>query len=404
MMEATLADANSIAGLESGSLDNDKVERVPGTKVQSDETPEFDALLRHQKPGCKSLVEELRDRLPEVEVVYAYGYPVAGTDVSHLPEALETAKDADLILMTLGGKNGSCSVATMGEGVDGTDINLPKCQDAAITELAKLGIPMVGIHLDGRPISSDIADEKLDAIIEAWSPAEAGAQAIVDVLTGDYNPGGKLPVSVARSSGQIGVYYNHYNGSAWHQGDSIGFANYVDMSHTPRYYFGYGLSYTSFSYQDIRLECTKQQVGDADAAGTAKTGTTGDGTTLQISPEGAFSVSFTLTNTGAVAGDEVVQMYVTDEHASVNRPVKELAGFVRVHLDAGESRQVAFTMQVSQMAFVDRQGKWKVEKGGFIIEIGSASNDIRLTEHVTITEDAYIDPKDRGFYAAAEVR
>jgi beta-glucosidase len=313
MVEATLATANSIAGLESGSIEGSGAKLVPGTQVQSDETEEFDAILKQMKPGCKNLLEELRERLPETEIVYAYGYPVAGNDKTHIEEAMQIAKDADLILMTLGGKNGSCSVATMGEGVDSTFIGLPECQEACILELAKLNIPMVGIHLDGRPISSDIADEYLNAIVEAWSPAETGAQAIVDVLTGAYNPGGKLPVSVSRSGAAIGVHYNHQNGSAWHQGDSIGFANYVDLPHTPRYYFGHGLSYTSFTYSDLMI--------------VNKT----------IHPDDNLILKVTVTNSGDMAGDEVVQFYYTDEHASVNRPVKELAGFKRIHLSAGES-------------------------------------------------------------------
>ena len=105
----------------------------------------------------------------------------------------------------------------------------------------------------GRPVSSDTADTCLDALLEAWSPAETGAEAVVSALLGEYNPGGKLPVSVAYYAGQIPVYYNHPNGSAWHQGESIGFVNYVDMPHTPRYYFGHGLSYTTFAYSDLMI-------------------------------------------------------------------------------------------------------------------------------------------------------
>lgn len=153
-----------------------------------------------------------------MEIGYAYGYAIAGNDFSHMEEALRLAEEADVILMTLGGKHGSCSVASMGEGVDATDINLPECQEEFIRRAAQLGKPMVGIHLNGRPISSDAADRYLDAILEAWNPSEMGAEAIAQVLTGEYNPGGKLPVSVARNAGQIPIYYNHPNGSAWHQG------------------------------------------------------------------------------------------------------------------------------------------------------------------------------------------
>ena len=168
-------------------------------------------------------------------------------------EKMQAAKQADIVILTLGGKHGTCSMASMGEGIDSTDINLPKCQDAFILKAAQLGKPLVGVHFDGRPISSDAAGEYLDAILEAWSPSETGAEAVVDILTGIYNPGGKLPVTVAYGVGQLPVYYNHPYGSSWDQSGSIGFANYVNMPHRPRYYFGYGLSYTTFTYSDLHI-------------------------------------------------------------------------------------------------------------------------------------------------------
>ena len=378
MVEAVHAVANSIAGMESGELGQKKMVTVPGTQIQTDETEEFDEILRHQKPECRSLLEELERKLPDVEITYAYGYPIAGDDLSHIEEALEAVRNADVVIMTLGGKHGSCSVASMGEGVDGTNINLPVCQDTFIRRAAELGKPMIGVHFDGRPISSDIADEYLDAILEAWNPSEAGAEAIVNALIGEYNPGGKLPVCVARTSGQIPIYYNHANGSAWHQGDSIGFKNYVDMSHTPRYFFGYGLSYTTFAYSDLKM--------DRD----------------EISPDGEIRVEVTVENTGAYAGDEVVQMYFRDPFASQTRPVKELAGFQRIHLKPGEKKTIIFTMQASQTAFLDRNMNWKVEKGKIEIQIGSSSEDIRLEGSFWITDNLVIEGRKRAFYAGAQ--
>lgn len=375
MVEAVHAVANSIAGLEAGNVNGKKIQMVPGTQIQSDETDQFEQILQQQKPTCPSLLEELKKELPQVQVDWAYGYAIAGDDVSHIAEAIELCKEADLIVMTLGGKHGSCSVASMGEGVDATNINLPFCQDYFIQEAAKLGIPMVGVHLDGRPISSDTADTYLDAIIEAWSPSEAGAQAIVEVLTGKYNPGGKLPLSVARNSGQIPIYYNHPNGSAWHQGESIGFANYVDLPHTPRYYFGHGLSYTTFEYSDLHI------------------------LTKEVNPGEVVQLEVTIQNTGTKAGEEVVQLYISDPYASVNRPVQELAGFKRIKLDAGEKKTLAFHMKVSQFAFLDRELKWKIEKGEINVRVGSSSNDIRLEDSFYIKENEWIDGKNRGFYA-----
>ncbi len=375
MMESTLAVANSIAGVSGVVTDGRPIITVPGTNIQSDEGEEFDAILRRQKPDCRSLLEELQARLPDTEIRYAYGYPIAGTDARGFAEALAAAKDADLVILTLGGKHGTCSMASMGEGVDAGSINLPPCQDAFIREAAKLGKPLVGVHLDGRPISSDAADEVLSAILEAWSPAECGAQAIVDALLGDYNPGGKLPVSVAYHAGQIPVYYNHPYGSCWHQGESIGFVNYVDLPHTPRYPFGFGQSYTDFAYSDLTLSA--QEV-DAD---------------------GRLQIAFTVENTGSLAGDEVVQLYLRDVYADMTRPVKELAGFCRLTLNPGEKKQVIFDVSPEQIAFLDRDMRWKIEKGEMEIQIGSSSEDIRLQGCCRIRNDAWIDGRNRALCA-----
>lgn len=254
MSESTLAVANSIAGVNgTRHADPSSIVTVPGSFIQSDEGAEFDAILMRQKPDCRSLLEELRLRLPDTEIRYAYGYPIAGADERGFDEALDAIREADAAILTLGGKYGTCSIASMGEGVDGTDINLPACQDAFICAAAALGKPLIGLHFDGRPISSDAADEHLSAILECWTPAECGAQAVTDVLVGEVNPSGKLPVTVARSAAQLPIYYDHPWNSMWHQSGSIGFLNYVDMPHTPRYCFGHGLSYTAFVYSDLQF-------------------------------------------------------------------------------------------------------------------------------------------------------
>lgn len=381
MMESIYAVASSIAGVEGngaavGSAD---VRFVPGTKIQSDEGERFDEILRRQKPGCRSLLEELRARMPDTEVVYAYGYPIAGADESGFAQALEAVRQADAVILTLGGKHGTCSIASMGEGVDASNINLPPCQDAFLSAAAKLGKPLIGVHFDGRPISSDAADTRLDAILEAWSPAEYGAQAVADALLGDYNPGGKLPVTVAYHAGQLPIYYNHPNGSAWHGQESIGFVNYVDLPHTPRYYFGYGLSYTEFAYSDLTLSSERVQ------------------------PEETVEISCTVRNTGECAGDEVVQLYLRDRFSSVTRPVKELAGFCRVTLQPGQAKRIQFAVHPSQTAFLDRQMNWKVEAGDIDVEIGASSEDIRLQGAFRICEDSWINGAHRAFYAGVAV-
>lgn len=381
MAESALAYANSIAGVEdNGRADTAGVEFIPGTPIQSDETPAFDTILNRQKPGIHSLLEELRERLPETEIMYARGYQVFGADTSGFSEALRIAAEADAVILTLGGKYGTCSMATMGEGVDGTNINLPACQDAFIREAAKLGKPLIGVHFDGRPISSDTADACLNAILEAWSPAECGAEAVVDALLGKINPSGKLPVCVARSAGQIPIYYNHPANCSWDQSGSIGFADYVDMPHTPRYYFGYGLSYTQFEYSRLSLSSDT------------------------VSAKGTIQIGCRIKNTGKVAGTEIVQLYLHDRFAQMVRPVKELAGFCRIKLQPGETKTVCFTVSGGQMAYLNRDMRWMAEKGIIDVQIGASSQDIRLTGSYEVTDTAYYESKDRPLWAFSEVK
>ena len=375
MAESTYAVRASIAGVDQEGAGGSGVRFVPGTQIQSDETSEIQAVLKGQKPDCKSLLQELRDRLPEAQILYAYGYPVAGEDDSGYEEALACIAQADVAILTLGGKHGTCSIASMGEGVDATNINLPPCQEKFLRQAAALGKPLVAVHLDGRPISSDAADQCCAAILECWSPAEAGAQAICDALLGDYNPGGKLPVSVAYNAGQVPVYYGHPWGSGWHQSESIGFPDYVDCPHRPRYPFGFGLSYTSFAYAGLEISRKEVPAGEG------------------------VEVSFTVENTGPVPGDEVAQLYVSDVYASMTRPVKELAGFARVHLEPGEKKRLTFSLHTSQLAFLDQDMKWKIEHGQILVEAAASSDDARLSGSFQIDGDLWIEVKEREFWA-----
>lgn len=381
MMESTYAVANSIAGVAGiENVSGKEIKTVPGTNIQSDLTEEFDPILHRQKPDCPSLLAALRTAMPNTEITYAYGYPIAGEDCSGFDEALDNARDADVVILTLGGKYGTCSIASMGEGIDGSCINLPSCQDAFIQEAAKLGKPLVGVHFDGRPISSDAADQYLNAILEAWTPGEEAGGAVADTLAGKCAPGGKLPVSVAYHTGQIPVYYNHPWGSCNHQGESIGFTNYVDLPHTPRYPFGFGLSYTEFQYDRLRLS------------------------SREVAPDEPFEVSVEIRNVGKTAGDEVIQLYLSDCYASRTRPVQELAGFKRLHLKPGEAKTVVFTVDSSQMAFLDKDMRWKIEKGAFEVRVGASSVDIRISDTIQVTEDAWINGRERKMCAIAEVR
>ena len=377
MAEGKLAVNASMAGLTtSGDALRTITDTVPGTTIEASDGPAFEELLQQQKPGIRSVLEELVERMPETDVMWAYGYPIAGADESGHEEALALASEADVILLTLGGKHGTASIASMGEGIDATNINLPPCQEQLIVKLSQLGKPMVGIHLDGRPVSSDAADKYLAALLEAWSPAEGGAEAIVDVLLGEQSPSGRLPVSIARNAGQVPVYYNHPHGSSWHQGESIGFPDYVDSPHTPRYAFGHGLSYTTFDYTELSVPKERVMADDG------------------------FDVSFAITNTGERAGTEVVQLYSSDRFASVSRPVVELIGFRRVTLEPGQQTRVVFHVETSQLAFLDTDMRWRVEAGELDILVGASSADIRLKGSICIDSDALIDGRNRSFYAS----
>lgn len=380
LTEGLLAAVSTMAGLQTEKgFGAAKIEYYPGTVVERSDDPAYAVLLHRQKPECSSLLDELKSRMPDTEILYARGYDFTGTDTQYFEAALRAAAEADAVLVTLGGKYGTGTIAAMGEGMDGTNINLPACQEQFLEQLGQLGKPLAAIHMDGRAISSDAADRYADAILEAWAPAEMGAAAIADILLGEYNPSGKLPVSVAYHSGQLPMYYNHPNNSSYHQGGSIAFADYVDCPHRPRYFFGYGLSYTTFAYSNLMVaRCDN------------------DGNPI-------INVSFTLTNTGDRIGTEVVQFYWRDRFASRVRPVKELAGFARVPLEPGERKTVTFIAQESQLAFLDDSMQWLVEKGEIEVEIGSSSEDIRLSGQFFVPEDRIVDGRTRGFWAEARV-
>lgn len=378
MLEGSLAAVSTMAGLQTTKGDMPEVHTIPGTNIEKDK-PQFEEAFHKSQPQSKSLLEALTSGMPDKDIQYAYGYDIAGNDHSHFEAALEAAKDADLVITTLGGKYGTGSIATTGEGIDSSDINLPECQDAFINEVTQLNIPVVGIHFDGRPISSDVADEKLNAILEAWTPAQGGAEALTDILRGEYNPGGKLPVSVARSAGQIPVHYNHLNGSSYHQGESVGFSDYVNMSHQPRYFFGEGLSYTTFAFSDMNLD--------------KKT----------VAPNGVVDISVKVTNTGKVAGEVVPQLYVKDVYARMSRPVFELAGFKRLYLKQGEQKTVHFKLNANQLAFLDEDMNWLVEAGKIQVMIGDSSKNLILKDDFEIAKSQRIDGKQREFYAEVHV-
>ena len=278
------------------------------------------------------------------------------------------AAECDVAVMVMGDKAGLTDDCTSGESRDVASLDLPGVQEELVHAVLDTGTPVVLVLVAGRPIGSAALHERCAAVLMAWLPGEAGGAAIADALTGDVNPGGKLPITYPRSVGQVPVYYGHKlsGGRSHWKGD------YVDSPAAPLYPFGHGISYTTFA------------LSDASVAATRCRGTTRSRPTV------------TVTNTGGRDGDEVVQLYVRDPSASVTRPVLELKGFVRVSLGAGESRRVTFSTPVGQLGFHDRDLAYVVEPGELDVFVGTSCVDLVEAGSVTVVADS-TDPPAKVF-------
>jgi len=291
------------------------------------------------------------------EVLYAKGCDVLNNSKDGFKEAVEIAKQADVAVVVVGDKSGLTDGCTSGESRDRADLNLPGVQEELIKAVYETGTPVIVVLINGRPMSISWIAEKIPAIIEAWLPGEEGGRAVADVIFGDYNPGGKLPISIPQSVGQLPVYYYHKpsGGRSHWKGD------YVELSTKPLYPFGYGLSYTEFSYTNLNISNRKVSLRDR-----------------------MVEISVDIKNTGTLKGDEVVQLYIHQEALSVTRPVKELKGFKRITLDAGEEKTVIFKLSIEQLGFYDENMEYVVEPGRVDVMIGSSSEDIRLRDYFEI--------------------
>ncbi|MFF2347671.1 glycoside hydrolase family 3 N-terminal domain-containing protein [Pseudarthrobacter sp. NPDC058119] len=346
-----------------------------GSKVRS-EPPQVEAAIRAVLEGrTPTIVESVQAKLPDATIVWEQGCDIAGTRRTGFDAAITAATDADVVLLTLGGKYGWGSSCTSGEGIDTDDIGLPGVQEELAKRILETGTPAIFVHMDARPLSSEYVAEHFPAVIENWFPGETGGQALADVLFGDYNPAGRLPMTAARHAGQIPVYAAHRRSDSF-SGTVLN--RYFDGNKTPLFVFGHGLSYTSFEYSDLAVDSS-------------------------VRSDGTVEISCSVTNSGSRDGDEVVQLYVRDEFASMVRPVQELAGFARVHLTAGQTRTVRFTVRADQFAFLDANMQWVVEAGDMGVRIGASSNDLRLKGSFRIEDNAVIDSARRGFYATVAV-
>ena len=295
------------------------------------------------------------------EVVYEKGCAIRDTAQSRIAQAVELAKSADVTVLVVGGssardfkteyistgaakvdENAGLADMDSGEGYDRASLNLLGDQEKLMAALINAGVKLVVVYIEGRPLNMNLAAEKANGLLTAWYPGEQGGEAIADVLFGDYNPAGRLPVGIPRNVGQIPVFYSKHPSH-----------DYIDSKAAPLYAFGYGLSYTSFEYSGLTMA-------------------PGDGKDIYQ------TVTCTVTNTGNCDGDEVVQLYINDVVSSVETPHMLLKGFQRISLKKGESKQVTFRLTFDDLALYDLNLKQVVEPGTVKVMVGAASNDIRL--------------------------
>jgi beta-glucosidase len=277
-------------------------------------------------------------------VLYAKGCAVNDGDTAGIAAAVAIARKADVVILAVGE-----SADMSGESQCRSSIELPGIQEQLVRAVQGAGKPVVLILMNGRPLAIPWEAEHVPAILECWFLGLQSGHAIADVLFGDYNPSGKMPVSVPRSVGQIPIYYNHKNTGRPGVDDAPYNSRYRDLPTTPLYPFGFGLSYTAYDYAGLKI--------DTDTLGMADT----------------LKAAVTVKNTGSRAGEEVVQLYVRDEYGSVTRPVKELKAFRKVSLGAGQSMIVSFAVPVSELAFTGQDMKRRVEPGSFKLSIGQDS-------------------------------
>jgi beta-glucosidase len=283
-------------------------------------------------------------------LLYAKGANVDDQDKSMFAEAVETAKKADVVIMTLG--EGS---AMSGEAKSRSNLHFTGVQEDLLKEIAKTGKPIVLMINAGRPLIFDWAADNIPTIIYTWWLGTEAGNSIADVLFGTVNPGGKLPMTFPRVEGQIPVYYNHYNTGrpAKNNTDRNYVSAYIDLDNDPKFPFGYGLSYTQFKYSDMNLSSTN------------------------LKGNQTLNISVNVANTGNYDGEEVVQLYIRDLFGKVVRPVKELKGFQKVFIKKGESKTINFTLTPENLKFYDDELNFDWEGGEFDIMIGTDSQNVQ---------------------------
>ena len=326
-----------------------------------------------------SILAGIRQKIsPNTKVLYARGCEVIG-GTKDFALAVEAARKAEVAVVVVGEHPDNAGAGdvppTDGEGYDIASLDLTGWQEDLVKAVQATGTPVVLVLVNGRPLSIRWEADHLPAIVEAWEPGERGGEAVADVLFGDYNPSGRLAITIPRSSGQLPAYYDYkpakdyWMHQAWTHDNG-----YVDMPATPLYPFGYGLSYTEFKYSNLRIE--PAQIGQG---GTAK-------------------VTVDIQNVGKRAGTETVQMYLHERYAPVSLPVKQLRGFERVALSPGETKTITLTIRPADLMLLDRNMRWRVAPGTFDVMMATSAENVILKGSFEVkAADSVADPLiDRG--------
>lgn len=329
-----------------GALANDKTSPLGSWRIAADDNSAVSVLEGLQKYQGNQLTYVKGADVAVGRTQFIWETKINMTDKSGFAEAIAVAKQSDVVVMVLG-EHGLQS----GEGRSRADLGLPGVQQELLEAIFKVNPNIVLVLNNGRPLAIPWADKNIPAIVEAWQLGTQSGNAIAQVLYGDYNPSGKLPMTFPRNVGQVPIYYNYKNTGrpVMNEPESVFWSHYIDEKNTPLYPFGYGLSYSKFEYSDLKLSNSS------------------------FAKNGKIEVSIKVKNTGKVVGKEVVQLYIRDLIGSITRPIKELKGFEMIELQPNETREVTFVIDEKTIEFFTAKLKWEAEPGDFNVFIGGNS-------------------------------
>lgn len=366
-----LAMEEMMAGL-SGNMAG--VENDATSMFEIGDHPEIiEPLARKRYPQAMTIFEALSKKYPNVQ--YIEGCDYLNPEKQDIATAVAAAKNADIVIMTVGGKNGYGPGATNGEGIDSASYGLPGAQEALLEAVGNVNSNMVVVHTDAKALVSPYAYEHANAILEGWLCCTYAGQVIAEVIAGETNPGGRLQQDVPYDNGILTYHYQN-NASHYRTLQALGSSAYHDCKEVTARPFGYGLSYTQFEYHDAKLNVAGGEIPTVE-------------------------ISVNVTNTGDRSGEEVVQIYGKDPVASVVRPYKELLGFKRLSLDAGETKKVIFKFRLDMMSFEKKTREWICEKGEYLFYVAKHSDDEEITLSYWLDEDRDVVPGERDFFAEA---